>query len=115
MILKPTAYLTGMTLLISGGLTLREWTRRSIYHHHTAVDLKLLLLLLIPFWLIGFVYILLAHFKYGTQYKPAPWLKLTNREFWKMYWGLAAVRFAIYIFMLLIAFLILTIKFRSAG
>lgn len=112
MILKPTAYLTGITLLLSGVITLRGWIGRSIYHHHTTTNFKLLWLVLIPCWLVGFIYILVSHFKYKTEYKPAPWLKLTEREYWRMFWGWAAIRFAAFLIIMLIAAAYLLIKFH---
>lgn len=101
MILKPTAYLTGTTLLVGVCLVIRA------KFHNYEMDAILASLLVIPFWLIGFIYILIAYYKYKTEYKPAPFLKLTSREFWRMYWGWAAIRFGVLLIMVLVGMIYL--------
>ena len=63
MIAKPTVYLSGMTILLGIVITIRQ----AIQYHPDRTDFSLMWILLIPFWLIGFIYILIAHYKYKTE------------------------------------------------
>ena len=52
-----------MTILLGIVITIRQ----AIQYHPDRTDFSLMWILLIPFWLIGFIYILIAHYKYKTE------------------------------------------------
>jgi hypothetical protein len=83
MILKPLAYLSGVTALAGAAV----WTRMAIRstYRSSDVDPFFFVLMLAVIWLGGAGYILYAHVRYKTEYSFKR-EKMTWSEWWSWWW-----------------------------
>jgi hypothetical protein len=109
MIVKPLAYLSGVTALAG----IAVWVRMAIRstHRATNADPFFFILMLSVIWLGGAVYIIHAHFKYKTEYDFTK--KWTWRRWWSWTWRWEVIRLVVILIAALIAIAVEVIKCRS--
>ena len=112
MIIKPLAYLSGITLLASVAV----WVRMAIRSAFRSADGDggpfFFILMLSVFWLGGAGYIIRSHFKYKTEYdfqrKEWTWEELRSRM-----WRLEIIRWSVILVVALIGITVAVIKYKS--
>ena len=104
MIVKPLAYLSGVTALAGVAVWMRM-TIRSTYRSATA-DPFFFILMLSVIWLGGAIFIIHNHIKYKTEY-DFKHEKMTGRKWWSWWWHWKVIG---WVFALIAALIVIAIE-----